>query len=50
MKYTKAQVDIQAKHYLEKLEKEINEDRVKHGKIPLSELKMKRQKENSHFI
>ena len=33
------QVDVQAKHYQEKLEKEINEDRVKHGKNPLSEVK-----------
>ena len=32
-------VDIQAKHYQEKLEKEINEDRLKHGKSPLCELK-----------
>ena len=38
-KYTKVEVDIQAKHYQEKLEKEINEDRVKHGKSPLSEAK-----------
>ena len=35
-KYTKVEVDIQAKHYQEKLEKEINKDRVKHGKSPLS--------------
>ena len=38
-KYTKVEVDIQAKHYQEKLEKEINEDRLKHGKSPLSEAK-----------
>ena len=38
-KYTKVQVDVQAKHYQEKLEKEINEDRIKHGKSPLSEVK-----------
>ena len=35
----RVEVDIQAKHYQEKLEKEINEDRVKHGKSPLSEIK-----------
>ena len=28
-----------AKHYQEKLEKEINEDRLKHGKSPLCEVK-----------
>ena len=38
-KYTKVEVDIQAKHYQEKLEKEINEDRLKHGKSPLCEVK-----------
>lgn len=36
-KYTKVKVDIQAKRYQEELEKEINEDRLKHGKKPLSE-------------
>lgn len=35
-KYTKVEVDVQAKHYQEQLEKEINEDREKHGKKPLS--------------
>ena len=43
-KYTKVEVDIQAKHYQEKLEKEINEDRVKHGKSPLCEAKIKEVK------
>ena len=38
-KYTKVEVDIQAKHYQEKLEKEINEDRIRHGKTPLCEVK-----------
>ncbi len=28
-KYTKVEVDVQAKHYQEKLEKEINEDKIK---------------------
>lgn len=34
-KYTKVEVDVQAKHYQEKLEQEINEDRKIHGKKPL---------------
>ena len=41
---TKVEVDIQAKHYQEKLEKEINEDRVKHGKSPLCEAKIEEAK------
>lgn len=36
-KYTKIEVDVEAKKYQEILEKEINEDREKHGKKPLSD-------------
>ena len=38
-KYTKVEVDIQAKHYQEKLDLEINEDRLSHGKKELSEVR-----------
>ena len=34
-KYTKKEIDIEAKKYQEELEKEIDEDRKKHGKNPL---------------
>lgn len=34
-KYTKKEIDIEAKKYQEELEKEIDEDRKKHGKSPL---------------
>ena len=45
-KYTKVEVDIQAKKYQYKLDKEINDDREKHGKKPLSneELIVKKKK------
>ena len=47
-KYTKVEVDIQAKKYQDKLEKEINDDREKHGKKPLSkeELVVKKKRNN----
>lgn len=35
-KYTKKEIDIEAKKYQEELEKEIDEDRKKHGKRPLN--------------
>lgn len=44
-KYTKVEVDVQAKHYQERLEKEINEDRKIHGKKPLLENKTTKKKQ-----
>ena len=35
-KYNKIEVDVQAKKYQDLLDKEINEDRLKHGKKPLA--------------
>ena len=35
-KYTKKEIDVEAKRYQEELEKEINEDRKNHGKKPLT--------------
>ena len=35
-KYNKIEIDMQAKKYQDLLDKEINEDRLKHGKKPLA--------------
>lgn len=40
-KYTNKEINVEAKKYQQQLEKEINEDREKHGKKPL-------KKENNH--
>ena len=45
-KYNKIEIDMQAKKYQDLLDKEINEDRLKHGKKPLAkpDLSVKKNK------
>ena len=45
-KYNKIEIDMQAKKYQDLLNKEINEDRLKHGKKPLAkpDLSVKKNK------